>query len=347
MPPHTRRRGRAPRRGQPGVKSSNREPLSSPKCTRATTTHHIHHKTTPTNTRDRSICRFGDMCRSAQCPLVPPKSHRDHLTATTGGKQRPPPPPRQRTLAAVSAPAEQKRAPNWEEHTQKSNWAQGRPTHSTEMSPNRIGLTTMHRETMRCERYSHNNHQMRCTPSKPSANKPPPPLPLQGARKLHKGGGCAPRAGRCPPWGWQQGRDEPTRHGTINVMQRREIHVQGGGGQAGGAGMRAQKGHPGAPTDRGRSNIGRGGHTKRDEGRQEGGAQQGRRGNQKREPEWSGWESVRMGGSNNKGWPGQPALSPRVPGQPLLNRHQVGGVSCSLGGLSEQQERGPTRGRRT
>ena len=50
----------------------------------------------------------------------------------------------------------------------------------------------------------------------------------------------------------------------------------------------------------------RGSHTRRDKGehsRQGGGAQQGRRGNQNsgnREPEWRGWESVRMGGSDNK-----------------------------------------------
>ena len=35
----------------------------------------------------------------------------------------------------------------------------------------------------------------------------------------------------------------------------------------------------------------------------------------------------------------------RVPGQPLLNRHQVGGVSCSPDGLFAQQEREPIRGR--
>ena len=51
----------------------------------------------------------------------------------------------------------------------------------------------------------------------------------------------------------------------------------------------------------------RGSHTRRDKGehsRQGGGAQRGRRGNQNggnREPEWRGWESVHMGGSDNKG----------------------------------------------
>ena len=93
----------------------------------------------------------------------------------------------------------------------------------------------------------------------------------------------------------------------------------------------------------------RGSHTKRDEGehsRQGGGAQQDERGNQDREPEWRGWESVRMGGSDNKGdgLASQPRRY-RVPGQPLLNRHQVGGVSRSPDGLFAQQEREPIRGR--
>ena len=84
----------------------------------------------------------------------------------------------------------------------------------------------------------------------------------------------------------------------------------------------------------------RGSHTRRDKGEHS-----RRRGNQ-REPEWSGWESVRMGGSDSK-WDGL-ASQPRryrVPGQPLLNRHQVGGVSRSPDGLFAQQEREPIRGR--
>ena len=58
------------------------------------------------------------------------------------------------------------------------------------------------------------------------------PLPLQGAHILHKGGGCAPRAGRCPPRGWQQGREQPTTHGTVHVVvhvvQGCEILIPGG-----------------------------------------------------------------------------------------------------------------------
>ena len=59
-----------------------------------------------------------------------------------------------------------------------------------------------------------------------------------------------------------------------------------------------------------------------------------------------GWESVRMGGSDNKedGLASQPRRY-RVPGQPLLNRHQVWGVSRSPGRLFAQQEREPIRGR--
>ena len=49
-----------------------------------------------------------------------------------------------------------------------------------------------------------------------------------------------------------------------------------------------------------------------------------------------------------KGGGGGLASQPRryqVPGQPLLNRHQVGGVSRSPDGLFAQQEREPNRGR--
>ena len=55
---------------------------------------------------------------------------------------------------------------------------------------------------------------------------------------------------------------------------------------------------------------------------------------------------MRMGGSDNKG-DGLASQSRRyrVPGQPLLNRHQVGGVSRSPDGLFAQQEREPIRGR--
>ena len=84
---------------------------------------------------------------------------------------------------------------------------------------------------------------------------------------------------------------------------------------------------------------------------EDGGGQQGRRGNHNsgnREPEWSRWQSVRMGGSDNKGdgLASQPRRY-RVPGQPLLNRHQVGGVSRSPDGLFAQQEQEPIRGRPT
>ena len=53
-----------------------------------------------------------------------------------------------------------------------------------------------------------------------------------------------------------------------------------------------------------------------------------------------------MGSSDNKGdgLASQPRRY-RVPGQPLLNRHQVGGVSRSPDGLFAQQEREPIRGR--
>ena len=208
----------APRRGQPGVKSSNGEPLSSPESKRATT-QHIHPRTTPTNTSDRSVCRFGDMCKSARCPWHHP-TERGPLTATMGCRERHA--TRRRTPEAVSMPAEKERARNWEERKQQNNWAQGRPTHGSETSPNRT-----HNKTQ-------GNHEVRALQQPPNAVHAEraiskhSPLALQGAHILHKGGGCAPRAGRCPPRGWQQGRDQPTAHGTVHVVRRCEILVRGG-----------------------------------------------------------------------------------------------------------------------
>ena len=48
----------------------------------------------------------------------------------------------------------------------------------------------------------------------------------------------------------------PPPQGTVHVVRRCEILVRGGGGgQAGGTGGGARQGHPGGPTDRGRSNT--------------------------------------------------------------------------------------------
>ena len=92
------------------------------------------------------------------------------------------------------------------------------------------------------------NHEVRALQQPPNAahaeraisKHPPPPLPLQGAHVLHKGGGCTPRAGGSPPRGWQQGRDQPTAHGTAQVVRRCEIPARGG--QAGGTGVVHERG---------------------------------------------------------------------------------------------------------
>ena len=169
------------------------------------------------------------------------------------------------------------------------------------------------------------------------------------------------RAGAAPgaPGGARHGggnravTSQPCAGQSTNVIQRREIRVRGGAGGWDRSGCAA-----GAPRSANRQgeeqhrHTERGSHTRRDKGvhsRQGGGAQQGRRGNQNsgnRELEWRGWESVCMGGSDNKG--DGLASQPRryqVPGQPLLNRHQVGGVSRSPDGLFAQQEWEPIRGR--
>ena len=109
------------------------------------------------------------------------------------------------------------------------------------------------------------------------------------------------------------------------------------------------KGAPGSANGRGGGGATQTHRTRGEHRRPGGGAQRGRRGNQNggnREPEWSGWQSVRMGGSDNKGdgLASQPRRY-RVPGQPLLNRHQVGSVSRSPDGLFAQEEREPIGGR--
>ena len=234
---------------------------------------------------------------------------------------------------------------------QQSNWAQGRPTRGSETCPNRThsGLTAMHRGTMRCEHSS--NHQMRRTPSEPSANKPPPPS-LYEVPANSTMAGAAPRVpGGARHWGGNRALTSQPRAGqSTSYGDLKSAHRGGGGG--GWDRIGCAKGAPRSANRQGEEqhrHTGRGSHTRRDEGehsRQGGGAQQGRSGDQDREPEWGGWESVRMGGSDNKGdgLASQPRRY-RVPGQPLLNRHQVGDVSRSPDGLFMQQEREPTRGR--
>ena len=63
-------------------------------------------------------------------------------------------------------------------------------------------------------------------------------------------------------------------------------------------------------------------------------------GNQNGDGRACAWEAATIKGM---AWPASPVAT--VPGQPLLNRHQVGGVSRSPDGLFAQQEREPIRGR--
>ena len=235
-------------------------------------------------------------------------------------------PPWRRRPEAVSMRAEKERARNWEEHMQQNSWAQGRPTHGRETSPHRT-----HNKTQ-------GNHEVRALQQPPNAahaeraiSKHPPSLykvPTYSTRA-----GAAPRA------------PEGARHGGGN----RAVNSQPGTGQSTlygevkstyrGAGGWDRRGcatwAPSSATRQGEEqhrHTKHGSHTKGEKGghsRQGGGAQQGRRGYQnggKREPEWSKWWSVCMGGSDNKGdgLASQPRRY-RVPGQPLLNRHQVGG----------------------
>ena len=129
-------------------------------------------------------------------------------------------------------------------------------------------------------------------------------LPLQGAHALHKGGGCAPCAGG----GNRAVTNQPRMGQSTSYGYVKSSH--GGGGAGGWDRSGCAKGAPRSANRQGEEqhrHTERGSHTRRDKGeqsRQGGGAQQGRRGNQNsgnREPEWRGWQSVRMGGNNNKG----------------------------------------------
>ena len=183
------------------------------------------------------------------------------------------------------------------------------------------------------------NHEVRALQQPPNAahakranSKHPPPLSLYKVPTNSTRAGAVPRAPGAARHGGgnravtsQPRMGQSTLYGDVKSLHR---------GQVGGTGGGAQQGHPGAPTNntepqntnnKQHRHIEHGSHTKRDKGehsRQGGGAQQGRRGNQNsgnREPEWSGWESVCMGGSDNKGdgLASQPRRY-RVPGQPLL-----------------------------
>ena len=172
------------------------------------------------------------------------------------------------------------------------------------------------------------------TPSEPSANTPP--LPLQGAHVLHKGGSCAPRAGRCLPRWWQQGRDQPTAHGTVHIVRRCETLVQGGrrGGGGGQEGVRDRGTQERQQTGGGATQTHR---TREPHQEGQGRAQQTRRrgiARQERQPEQRE-QGTRMEGIaershgrqlQQRGWPGQPA--PSLPGARATPAQPASGGGC-------------------
>ena len=177
--------------------------------------HHIHHIATPTTTSDRSVCRFGEMCRSARCPWC----HPNHSGTTRqpqweAGSEMLPPPAAHTSSSECATRRKKREERNWEERTQQSNWAQGRPTQVVRRAP------TGH--TQQCTggpRGASTAATTKCGAYRASHQHTSLPLPPRGTRELHKGGGCAPRTGRCPPRGWQQGHDQPTARGTVNVVR--------------------------------------------------------------------------------------------------------------------------------
>ena len=274
---------------------------------------------------------------ATQITMEPPVSHNGRQEATRA------PPPRRRTLAAVSAPAKETRAPNWEVHTQRSNWAQGRPTHGSQTSSNRTHSTAQA------------DHEVRAQQQPPNAAHAERAISKQAPPSLHEVPTNSTRAGAAPrtPGGAHHGggnRAVTTQPRAGQPTSYRDVK-SAYGGTGGWDKSGCAKGAPRSANRQGEEqhrHTARRSHTKRDEcehNRQGGGAQQGRRGNQAREPQWRGWESVRMGGCDDKG--DGLASQPRryqVLGQPLLNQHLVGDVSRSPNGLFAQHEREPIRG---
>ena len=282
----------------------------------------IHPTTTPTNTSDRSVCRFGDMCKSAQCPWHHP---------TASGTTRQPQwdagsdmlPPRRRAPEAVSMPAEKERARNWEEHMQQNSWAQGRPTHGSETSPNRTHSKTQ------------GNHEVRALQQPPNAAQAERAI-SKHPRSLYKVPTYSTRPGAAPcvPGG--------ARHGGGN----RAVNSQPRMGQStlygdvkssyGGAGEWDRRGcatwAPSSATRQGEEqhrHTKRGSHTKGDTGghtSQGGGAQQGRRGYQNGGKRMV--ERTHGRQRQQRGWLGQPA--PSLPGARATPAQPASGGGCLL-----------------
>ena len=207
----------------------------------------------------------------------------------------------------------------------QSNWAQGCPTHGSETNPNRTHSNAQ------------GDHEVRALQQPPNAahteraiHKRPPPLPLRGARELHKGRGCALRAGRCPPRGWQQGHDQPTAHGTVNVVRRREISVQGGR-QVGQEWVRKRGTQGHQQSGGGATQTHR---TREPHQEERGRARQTRRRGAARQERQPG-QGARMEGMEERvhgrqrqqrGWPGQPA--PSLPGARATPAQPASGGGC-------------------
>ena len=260
----------------------------------------------------------------------------------------PPPPPAPHTSSGERASRKRKSPKLGGERKQQSNWAHGRPTHGSETSPNRTYKNTQ------------GNHEVRALQQPPNAahaeraiiKHPPPPTSLYKVPTYSTRAGATPRmpGGACQGGGNRAVTSQPRTGQSASYGDVKSLYGGGGGGRSGCAKGALRSANRQGDEQHGHTE--RGSHTKRDKGehsRQGGGAQRGKKGDQNsgnREPEWRGWESVHMGGNNNKGdgLASQPRRY-RVPGQPLLNRHQVEGVSRSPDGLFAQQEREPIRGR--
>ena len=202
---------------------------------------------------------------------------------------------------------------------------------------------------MRCEHCS--NHQMRRTPSEPLANTPPPSLykvptystragtaPRAPGGARHRGGNRAvtsqPRTGQSTSYG-----DVKPLYGGGRRVGQEGVHDRGTQERQQTRGGATQTHRTREPHQEGQGRA----HQTRKRGTKAGEAiRTGGTGNQNgADGRACAWEATAIKGM---AWLARPVATGS--GQPLLNRHQVGGVSCSPDGLFAQQEREPITGRR-
>ena len=170
----------------------------------------------------------------------------------------------QRTPAAMSAPAQEKRAPDWEERTQPRNWEQGRNTHCGEASPNRR------------QSNAQGDHEVRATKKPPNAADAERAISNQAPPSLHEVPANSTRVGAAPHalGGARHGGGNRAMTSQLRVGQSTscgDVQSSWGGGGAGRWDRSGcAQGAPRSANGHGKEQHSRtecGSHTRRDEGK--------------------------------------------------------------------------------